>query len=56
MATIEIIVGIEKEFALQIPDEDLSVDLFDSVRTMADYVRSSLEEANPQDERPSNGT
>jgi len=39
MATIEIIVGIEKAFDLQIPDEDLRVELFDSVKTMAGYVR-----------------
>lgn len=40
MATIEIIVGIEKHFGIQVPDEDLRVELFDSVRTMSDYVRS----------------
>ena len=40
MATIEIIVGIEKAFEIQVPDEDLRVELFDSVQTMADYVRS----------------
>lgn len=40
MATIEIIVGIEKAFGIRVPDEDLRVELFDSVRTMADYVRS----------------
>ena len=42
MATIEIIVGIEKAFEIQVPDEDLRVELFDSVQTMADYVRSVL--------------
>ena len=40
MATIEIIVGIEKEFDIRVPDEDLRVELFDHVRRMADYVRS----------------
>lgn len=43
MATIEIIVGLEEEFGLEVPDEDLRVELFDSVKTMADYVRTALE-------------
>jgi len=45
MATIEIIVGLEEEFGLEVPDEDLRVELFDSVKTMADYVRTALEDA-----------
>jgi acyl carrier protein len=44
MATIEIIVGIEEEFEIQVPDEDLRVELFNSVKTMADYVRSVVKE------------
>ena len=44
MATIEIIVGIEEEFEIQVPDEDLRVELFDSVKTMSDYVRSVVEQ------------
>lgn len=43
MATIQIIVGIEEEFGIQVPDEDLRVELFESVRAMADYVRSAVE-------------
>ena len=43
MATIEIIVGLEEEFDIEVPDEDLRVELFDSVRTMADYVRTVLQ-------------
>ena len=42
MATIEIIVGLEEEFEIEVPDEDLRVELFDSVKTMADYVRGVL--------------
>ena len=42
MATIEIIVGLEEEFGIEVPDEDLRVELFDSVQTMADYVRTEL--------------
>ena len=43
MATIEIIVGLEEEFSIEVPDEDLRVELFDSVQTMADYVRAVLQ-------------
>ncbi len=50
MATIEIIVGLEEEFDIEVPDEDLRVELFDSVQTMADYVRTALHKvpATPQ--------
>ncbi|MCE2433725.1 MAG: acyl carrier protein [Candidatus Latescibacteria bacterium] len=50
MATIEIIVGLEEEFGIEVPDEDLRVELFDSVQTMADYVRTELHKvpATPQ--------
>ncbi len=50
MATIEIIVGLEEEFGIEVPDEDLRVELFDSVQTMADYVRIVLQKvpATPQ--------
>ena len=43
MATIEIIVGLEEEFGIEVPDEELRVELFDSVQTMADYVRTALQ-------------
>ena len=43
MATIEIIVGLEEEFGIEVPDEELRVELFDSVKTMADYVRTVLQ-------------
>ena len=43
MATIEIIVGLEEEFCIEVPDEELRVELFDSVQTMADYVRAVLQ-------------
>lgn len=42
MATIEIIVGLEEEFGIEVPDEKLRVELFDSVQTLADYVRAAL--------------
>ena len=45
MATIEIIVGLEEEFGIEVLDEDLRVELFDSVQTMADYIRAVLQKA-----------
>jgi acyl carrier protein len=51
MATIEIIVGLEEEFEIEVPDEDLRVELFDSVKTMADYVRGVRIE-NVSDSKP----
>ena len=39
MATIEVIVAIEKDFGIEIPDEDLRVELFGNVKAMAAYVR-----------------
>ena len=39
MATIEVIVAIEKGFGIEIPDEDLRVELFGNVKAMAAYVR-----------------
>jgi acyl carrier protein len=38
MATIEMVVAIENDFDIEIPDEDLRV-LFDTVKTMGDYIR-----------------
>lgn len=38
MASMEIIIGLEKEFKIEIGDEDLQVDIFGSVRTIAEYI------------------
>ena len=46
MATIEIVVGLEEEFGIEVPDEELRVELFDSVQTMADYVRTARQKAS----------
>ena len=43
MASMEIIIGLEKEFKIEIGDEDLQVELFDSVRTIAEYIGPLLE-------------
>ena len=42
MATMEIIVGLEEEFGIEVADEDLRVELFDSVRTLAGYIKTVL--------------
>ena len=42
-ATLEIVVGIEDEFGIEVSDEDLRVDMFDSVRVLAQYVKDKLE-------------
>ena len=39
VATLEIIMGLEDEFGMEVRDEDLRVELFDSVKALADYVR-----------------
>ena len=41
VATLEIVVGLEEEFRIEVRDEDLRVELFDSVKALADYVRGA---------------
>lgn len=43
MAMVELVVGIEDEFDLEISDEDLSTEVFKSVQTIEDYIRSVRE-------------
>ncbi len=38
---LELVVGLEQEFSIQIPDADVGKKVFASVRTIADYVRQS---------------
>ena len=42
MASLQIIVGIEGEFGIEVEDEDLRVELFDSVLAMAEFVKQKL--------------
>ena len=42
MAMIELVIGLEEEFGFEVSDEDLRAEVFESVQTMADYVRSAL--------------
>lgn len=43
MAMIELVIGLEEEFGFEVSDEDLRAEVFESVQTMSDYVRSALE-------------
>jgi acyl carrier protein len=38
IGSLELVAAIEAEYGIRIPDEDLRVELFDSVRTLARYV------------------
>lgn len=44
IASLEIIAAIEKEFGFEVPDEDLTAELFDSVATLTEYAESRLAE------------
>jgi len=39
IAIVELVVGIEKDFNIKIPDEYLSVEVFQSIKTIAEHIR-----------------
>lgn len=39
IAFMEFVLCVEQTFGIEIPDEDLQHDIFESVRTVTDYVR-----------------
>lgn len=41
MNVMEIVMFIEENFDIQVKDEDITPDHFDSVRGLADYIRSA---------------
>ena len=38
---LELVVGLEQEFSIQIPDADVGKRIFASVRSIAEYVRAT---------------
>ena len=44
METLTLVAGIEKEFDIEIKDDDLTVELFNSIRSLAEYVVQKITE------------
>ena len=44
IAALEIVCALEEEFGIEVDDEDLRVELFDSVQAMSRYVAEKLAE------------
>lgn len=42
--TMALVVSLEEEFEISIPDDELTVDLFKSVGTLTDYIMHALVE------------
>ncbi|NBI06439.1 phosphopantetheine-binding protein [Senegalia massiliensis] len=42
LATIRVVFAIEDEFDIEIEDEELSVDLFESIETLGEYIYNKL--------------
>ena len=47
IAALEIVFALEEEFGFEVEDEDLRVDLFDSVSTLASYIEGRLALQSP---------
>ncbi len=47
IAALEIVFALEEEFGFEVEDEDLRVDLFDSVRTLTSYIEGRLALQSP---------
>lgn len=43
IAIVDLIVSIEKDFALSIDDQELNVELFKSLRTLAQFIQGKLD-------------
>jgi len=46
--TLELTFGLEDEFGIEIPDEELAVELFDNVASLANYVQGKLNHTQKQ--------
>lgn len=42
--TLEILLNIEEEYDMQVDDEDLNIELVNSINNLADYVEAKLKE------------
>ena len=40
LAILQVIAAVEEEFGIEVPDEDLTPELIESVRTLANYAES----------------
>ena len=47
ITSLEIVFALEEEFGFEVDDEDLQVELFDSVRTLSQYIAEKLGEGPP---------
>ena len=43
METLSLVAALEKEFNIEVPDEDLTVELFLSIGTLSDYILKKLQ-------------
>jgi acyl carrier protein len=42
VATLELIVAIEEEFDIIMADEDITLEVLDSVRSLSDYIKTKI--------------
>ncbi|MCE2434380.1 MAG: hypothetical protein J4F29_15885 [Candidatus Latescibacteria bacterium] len=42
MALMEVIVGLEKAFEIEISDEELIMDVFETVNSIAEFIESKI--------------
>ena len=42
MALVEVIVGLEKAFEIEISDEELIMDVFETVNSIAEFIKSKI--------------
>jgi acyl carrier protein len=47
-AALEVLFAVEEEFGIEVEDEDLRVEMFDSVRALRDYVLRKQGEASEE--------
>ena len=45
VSLLELVVGLEEEFGVSVGDDDFSVDHFQSVAALAEFVRTKLKDA-----------